>query len=368
MPTIVLHHPTDRRAFDLFNWLRKQLPDYGFLVWDKQKSWVVSGLYPGATFLKINTLHELMVYIAARQNQTFVWLPFMEDDLDELLRRERLPVNLKLLAPSQGAFELARDKTLFTKRFMDDGLTPRLYSLQELRNHFPEQGVVSKPAVGKGAIGRQFIEKASDLSKIQEGDTIQQRVGVGKEVIGAFFLMRNGQVVRHYQHQRVRTYPPEGGVSSCAKTVFVQEVATAGEAILSALQWNGLAMLEFLQDPLSGKYLAIECNPRLWGSCLLGEFAGFGLVEDYIHLSLGKPLPERQPLKEAYIRWYFPYELLYALKSPLSRFSLFWGGQANTCFIGGTRASWFRAVLFIAASLLKAEKWLILFKKITGRR
>ncbi len=365
---VILHAPTDRRVFDLFNWLRVALPNYGYLVWSKQQTRLEKALYVTAQFLQAAGLADLIAHVAANPKTQFVWLPVVEDELVALLQMPELPANLRFLLPAKEALEIARNKTKLSAQFMAQAWTPRLFTIDELKRDFPPGGVVAKPAIGKGAIGRQYINSPAELHKIQPGDTIQQRVGEGKEVIGALFLMQNGQVVRHYQHQRVRTYPADGGVSSCAKTLFIAEVAETGAAILSALNWNGLAMLEFLQDPHSGKYLAIECNPRLWGTCLLGEFAGHGLVEDYIRLALGLALPNRNALPEAFIRWYFPYEMLYALRKPIQRFNLLVGVQPSTCYIGGTRAGWFRATLFIAASLLKPEKWQILFKKITGRR
>jgi hypothetical protein len=365
---ILLQGPTDRKVFDLFNWLKVAMPEHHYLVWARSISRVEKWLYAAAQQLEVASVSALLYHITAKPQTTFVWLPLEEAELVELLQQPTLPPNLKLLAPSSASLNLARNKTSLSRHFMDRALTPRLYSIEELKVNFPESGVVAKPAVGKGAIGRQYINSVDELHKIQPGDTIQQRIGAGKEVIGAFFLMQNGKVVRHYQHQRVRTYPTDGGVSSCAKTVDIPEIAERGAAILADLNWHGLAMLEFLQDPHSGQHLAIECNPRLWGSCLLGEFAGYGLVEDYIRLALNEPLPERQPLPQAFIRWYFPYEMLYALRSPIKRFHLLLGGEPNTCYIGGTRAGWWRAVVFIAASLLKVEKWLILFKKITGTR
>lgn len=364
---LILHAPTDRRVFDLFNWLRIALPECGYLVWAKKINRTERLLYPGARMLELTDLTALLRYVAANPSTTYVWLPFIEEELGAMLNTQ-LPTNLRMLAPQAAEFELARNKTSLTKRFMEQRYTPRFYSLEELQADFPKTGVVAKPAIGKGAIGRQYINHPKELFKIQPGDTIQQRVGEGKEVIGALYLMENGKVIRHYQHQRVRTYPTDGGVSSCAKTVYEPQIAETGAAILAELNWSGLAMIEFLKEPETGRFLAIECNPRLWGTCLLGEFAGFDLVTGYIRLALGQKVIEHKPMKEAYIRWYFPYELLYALKSPIQRFDLFWGGKANTCYIGGTRASWFRALLFIAASIFKGEKWQILYKKITGTR
>ena len=362
LPTIILQAGTDRRVFDLYNQLSTHYPT---IIWSRAAILGEALLYPKAIKLRLNGMQELLQYVDSRKDTNFVWLPLVEEEADWLLEQEAIPSNFLFQLPDHNNYNTARDKRSFTKRFMQDRLTPRLYTPDELIVDFPAAGVVAKPAIGKGAIGRRFINKASDLNNIQSGDLIQERIGEGKEVIGAFFLCKNGEVLAHYQHRRIRTFPEEGGVSCCAETTMIKEVKVAGSIIMKALNWSGLAMIEFLKHPQENVYLAIECNARLWGTVLLSEFSGHHLVLKYIDLCMQIPVRETCPIPNASIRWYFPYEIWYALRFPFRHLGLlFWGGK-NTCYIGGTGSEWMRSFGFVFFSVLNPEKWQILYKKIT---
>lgn len=362
LPTIILQAGTDRRVFDLYNQLSGQYPT---IIWSSKAMLGEAFLYPKAIRLRLNGMKELLDYVEHRKDQNFVWLPLIEEEAVWLLEQENIPSNFFFQLPDQNCFNTARDKRSFTQRFMRDRLTPRLYRADELLIDFPAAGVVVKPAIGKGAIGRRFIKKASDLNNIQPGDLIQERIGEGKEVIGAFFLCKNGEVLGHYQHRRIRTFPEEGGVSCCAETTMIEEVKVAGSSIMKDLNWTGIAMIEFLKHPQKNIYLAIECNARLWGTVLLSEFSGHHLVLKYIDLCMQIPVRETYPMPIASIRWYFPYEIWYALRSPFRHLSLLYLGGKHTCYIGGTGAGWIRSFGFVFFSVLNPEKWQILYKKIT---
>jgi len=362
LPTIILQAGTDRRVFDLYNQLSTHYPT---IIWSRTAILGEAFLYPKAIKLRLNSMQELLEYVDSRKDTNYVWLPLVEEEADWLLEQKALPSNFLFQLPDHKNYNTARDKRSFTQRFMQDRLTPRLYAPGELLVDFPAAGVVVKPAIGKGAIGRRFINKASDLNDIQSGDLIQERLGEGKEVIGAFFLCKNGVVLAHYQHRRVRTFPEEGGVSCCAETTMIDEVKIAGARIMKELDWSGLAMIEFLKHPHENIYLAIECNARLWGTVLLSEFSRHHLVLKYIDCCMQIPIRSTEPLPKASIRWYFPYEIWYALRSPFKHLGLLrWGGK-DTCYIGGTGAGWSKAIGFVIFSILNPEKWQILYKKIT---
>jgi len=367
LPILILQQANDRRVFDLFFWLRKRLPEVTFaLLGNPHPSWSAL-IFTGALQLPFTDMASLVRHVAAHPDKQWVYLPLVEEDILALLQME-LPANFKAILPNLAEFELVRNKKDLSVRFQAEGHTPRTFTPAELKINFPAAGVVVKPAIGKGAIGRRFVENYAQLGEVEANDVIQERVGVGKEVVGAFYLMKDGVEVAHYQHHRIRTFPESGGVSSCAETIYIPEIHETGRQMLADLKWNGLAMLEFLQEPTSGKYKVIECNPRLWGTSLLGEYAGYALVEKYVRLCLNLPLPAYKIREKARIRWYFPYEILYALKSPLRQGYLLWPVQKDYCYINATAAGWWRPILYVAFGIFDPHKWSTLFKKISGRR
>ena len=93
--------------------------------------------------------------------------------------------------------------------------------------------------------------------------------GAGIEV-----LMREGKPVLLFQHRRIREYPVSGGVSTCCQSVVPDpELRDWSIALLREMKWDGVAMVEFRQDPATGRAVLMEVNGRLWGSIPLAVHA-----------------------------------------------------------------------------------------------
>lgn len=102
---------------------------------------------------------------------------------------------------------------------------------------------------------------------------IQERIeGPG---IGVFACYDRGRLLALFSHRRIREKPPSGGISVLRESVPVDPVAGAhARALLEALQWHGVAMVEFKQDHRDGQLKLMEINGRLWGSLQLAIDAG----------------------------------------------------------------------------------------------
>lgn len=75
--------------------------------------------------------------------------------------------------------------------------------------------------------------------------------------------------------RRRRQHPPElGRASTFVETVDLPEVARLGEQVLRAMGYEGLAEVEFVQDPRDGQYALLDVNARTWGYHSLGAAAG----------------------------------------------------------------------------------------------
>lgn len=359
LPTIILGKSTDRRVFDLYNALSKR---YNTLIWDNYSASTTSILYPKACHWKCQKLSDVLKLVELNPVTDYVWLPLVEDEIEWLLSNATIPTNLKYLLPTKINFSEANDKKKFTQKFEQAGLTPRSFSISELAASFPVEGVVVKPRIGKGAVGRYYLNAPGKLPDHMDDMVIQERLRDGKNVIGSFVIAQNGIVIKHYQHRRIRTFPSKGGVSVYAETVQISAVRQATEEIIKKMHWSGLCMLEFLQDQ-HGRYKAIECNPRIWGSVLLDEFSGNHLVDAYIMLCLGKEVQVKPILPHARIKWLFPYEFFHIIARPWSIFEFYSSVGKNTCYVGFTYSSLIRSILFILLNIFSRTKWVTLFKK-----
>lgn len=88
-------------------------------------------------------------------------------------------------------------------------------------------------------------------------------------------LMHDGTPIAVMQHRRLREYPVRGGVSVSAECEAVDpEILGHSLALLRALEWEGVAMVEFRKDPESGRLGLMEVNGRFWGSISLAFHSG----------------------------------------------------------------------------------------------
>jgi predicted ATP-grasp superfamily ATP-dependent carboligase len=154
----------------------------------------------------------------------------------------------------------------------------------------------SDPAAAAGPLSQaglpllkaQYADDAAELAAaLRQYDSIgrwplvqEYCRGVG---LGQFFFMHQGQAIRRFQHLRVAEWPPEGGFSSVCDGVPLDRHMDLQEksiALLQAIGWDGVAMVEYRLDPTTGRAVLMEINGRFWGSYPLAVHsgAGFGLL------------------------------------------------------------------------------------------
>ncbi len=97
------------------------------------------------------------------------------------------------------------------------------------------------------------------LQEFAEGD------GVGIEM-----LMHNGEPLAIFQHRRLKEVPASGGAAAVAiaeppKPTLVDQAL----ALLRALEWEGVAMVEFRYDRTQLQSSLMEVNGRYWGTLAL---------------------------------------------------------------------------------------------------
>ena len=128
---------------------------------------------------------------------------------------------------------------------------------------------------------RQAVKKIDSFADVQLVSTgmlsrgpalIQQcfeGIGVGVET-----LCCDGEVLVAFQHERVHE-PHLGGGSSYRKSVPLNsELLDATRGLLKALNYSGVAMVEFRYNRRTKKWVLLEVNGRFWGSLPLAVAAG----------------------------------------------------------------------------------------------
>jgi predicted ATP-grasp superfamily ATP-dependent carboligase len=114
--------------------------------------------------------------------------------------------------------------------------------------------------------------------------------------LGQIVLMHAGQAYYAFQHKRVHEWPPEGGFSSLCESVPLahhQSLMEKSIALLRALEWEGVAMVEYRHDPATGESALMEINGRFWGSLPLACHAGASFPWfSYQLFGMGRPVAQ----------------------------------------------------------------------------
>jgi len=96
--------------------------------------------------------------------------------------------------------------------------------------------------------------------------------GVG---VGVSLLVAGGEVVAAFQHRRVKELPASGGVSVVAISEALDpDLTRCARELLRALEWEGVAQVEYRVDRDAGSFALMEVNGRYWGSLSSAVNAG----------------------------------------------------------------------------------------------
>jgi predicted ATP-grasp superfamily ATP-dependent carboligase/protein-tyrosine-phosphatase len=242
-------------------------------------------------------------------------IPVTERLLVPLSRnRDRLR-HVKIAMPDAQSLELVLDKSqtlaLAEKIGVPGPGGVSVGSMDELEvlKQFLSFPLVLKPArsigTGEGGASQLQVSYAFDMTELEAGCTHALRfgpiilqeyfegVGVGIELIA-----REGKVAYAFQHLRLHEVPLTGGGSSLRKSVpVVPQLLEASEKLISALNWNGVAMVEFKLDPQSGEFCLMEINGRFWGSLPLATAAGADFPSMLLDLELDGDIRHYRPYR-----------------------------------------------------------------------
>jgi len=185
--------------------------------------------------------------------------------------------------------------------------------------------VVIKPSIRSGAWGIAYANTPTELvvkyetlhRVLGEYPLIQDYIsGIGYGVEALF--NEKSQVRAVVVHRRLREYPITGGQSTLRETVRDPEIQNLGLKLLKALEWYGVAMVEFKRDVIGGTPMLMEINPRFWGSLALAMAAGVDfpwLLHEMAVQGDVKPAPNYRVGVKA--RWFLPGDLIVLMETLL---------------------------------------------------
>lgn len=122
---------------------------------------------------------------------------------------------------------------------------------------------------------KEMFQRAS--GHVGSNEVLVQEIipGDGTRQFSSCVFMKNGIVLGSMEAQRWRQHPPEfGRAATFVESVELPIVEELTLKFLRAINYYGLAEVEFKLDPRDGKYKLLDVNARTWGFHALGSPAG----------------------------------------------------------------------------------------------
>jgi predicted ATP-grasp superfamily ATP-dependent carboligase len=260
------------------------------------------------------------------------------------LYRDRLQEFFRVTTPKWETTRQAWDKTNTYKLAETLGIpAPRTWSVQSseelpaLYSHLP---LAVKPAIkenffyatGAKAWRAETPEQLQELfqsaaQKIPASEILLQEIipGNGYCQLSYCVFFRNGEAHSSLAARRLRQHPREfGRAATYVETDDLPEVEELSLRFLRAIDFYGLAEVEFKQDPRDGQLKLLDVNARAWGFHGLGQAAGVDFSYLLFADQLGYPIkPSRGKSKVGWLRVLtdFPTAMKDILQGYLSPFA-----------------------------------------------
>ena len=215
--------------------------------------------------------------------------------------RSQLP-SQALVAPSTAALEYTLSKRRATAKALALGIpcprtafspdaVPELKSPWIVRtdNRLADDGSYRKGRTWYVEDAGELRDLVRELTEDGEQWMVQEHI-VGKGG-GAFLLLRRGETVLEFAHERVHEVPFYGGVSSLRRSVRDSATVATATQLFASIGYEGAGMFEFRRSHLDQVPYFIEINGRLWGSLALALHAGADFPARLVECHAGATAP-----------------------------------------------------------------------------
>ena len=187
--------------------------------------------------------------------------------------------------PDYATLIKAMNKEKTVRTAIENGIPlPKTYFIKDITDSKLDEleyPIILKPVRSSGSRGvalcnnrSELIDKYNYIYEKYGSLLIQEYIPHGGE-IGVYTLFsKESKPVALTVQKRIRSYPVSGGPSTLRETIRNDELVALSIKLLKAMNWYGLAMVEFRIDSRNGRPKLMEINPRFWGSLQLSILAG----------------------------------------------------------------------------------------------
>lgn len=155
--------------------------------------------------------------------------------------------------------------------------------LKPVMSHEPDERAIRATGAPAYATSPQELVSAWRTIASRAGAILVQEFVAG-DGAGYFALVRHGEPIVEFAHRRIRDVRPTGSGSAVRESVSLDPVLRdASRSLLAALEWHGVAMVEFRVRPGAAPVF-LEINGRFWNSLPLAIAAGVDFPRHLVEL------------------------------------------------------------------------------------
>ena len=216
------------------------------------------------------------------------WLliPTHDEQVRQLSRNiDEVQNRFRYVGPAWTTFEKLYDKRLCYKWCLANNISSPLSYLPQTRDDLP-RGELHYPFIVKPAFKRNFRQYSRDKAVLVRSETklrnlltgkfrgldeheilFQELIpGGGRQQWSYAGLFIDGEPLAAFTACRLRQYPVDfGRASTYVVADYDPEVEAESRRVMAALNYTGLAEVEWKRDPRNGRLLFLEVNARSWG-------------------------------------------------------------------------------------------------------
>jgi len=292
-------------------------------------------------FLKTLNLKKINEIIL--QNKIDVVLPLESESIYFFIKNKTKILSKKLILPDLETFQTLNNKEnalkFANKLNIKTPFSVFPKNLNELHYKLKNSDIyplIIKPKTSSGSRGifvinnsKYSIKKVNKIVKRYGLPIIQEYIPKGGISVGVEFLYYEGKSIVTFSHMRMREFPIKGGPSTYCKNYVNTKLITISKKILDKVNYNGFAMVEYKQHPVTKEFYFIEVNPRPWGSISLPIYCGYNFPLKYAELIINNQegnnkycniINYSRSDKNKYMRWFLPADIIAILFNPKFKF------------------------------------------------